>query len=276
MNIDTSSSVSSTANTSGSSSSSKPSKGSEGSSFDEELKNASTSEEVKVENKDETVATKPDVSGEKDDNHHLNKDIVPAIAIEGMVDFTDFKYHNESKSLLAKNIQDLINTRGMIAMERKVSSDGVTGMASGYNSMEMSDGDALFFSNLVKSTDMSMQSIATQVQMEAESNVQAAVKSANVSTVLMDKLNESMKTNQPFRIDFDKDISVIIKVDKNGSITASFIPGDKAVEQYLKNNISFLKQRFDEENLSYNELSYSHERHQQQQEKRKNKENGHE
>lgn len=50
----------------------------------------------------------------------------------------------------------------------------------------------------------------------------------------MDKLSESMKTNQPFRIDFDKDVSVIIKVNKDGSLAANFIPGDKAVEQYLK------------------------------------------
>ena len=81
----------------------------------------------------------------------------------------------------------------------------------------------------------------------------------------MEKLSESMKTNQPFRIDFDKDVSVIIKVNKDGSIAANFIPGDKAVEQYLRNNISFLRQRFDEQNLSYSQLSYSNSRQQQQQ-----------
>ena len=87
----------------------------------------------------------------------------------------------------------------------------------------------------------------------------------------MDKLAESMKTNKPFRIDFDKDVSVIIKVNKDGSLAANFIPGDKAVEQYLRNNISFLRQRFDEQNLSYSQLSYSNSR-QQQQQRRQDKE----
>lgn len=82
-----------------------------------------------------------------------------------------------------------------------------------------------------------------------------------------------MKNNQAFRIDFDKDVSVIIKVNKDGSIMANFIPGDKAVEQYLKNNIAFLRQRFDEQNLEYSQLSYSNSKQQQQQNRKKEKNN---
>ena len=78
----------------------------------------------------------------------------------------------------------------------------------------------------------------------------------------MNKLADSMKNNQAFRIDFDKDVSVIIKVNKDGSLMANFIPGDKAVEQYLKNNIASLRQRFDEQNLQYSQLSYSNSRQQ--------------
>ena len=103
--------------------------------------------------------------------------------------------------------------------------------------------------------------------LEGSQNVQQSVQ---VSSVLMDKLAESLKTNQPFRIDFDKDVSVILKVNKDGSLAANFIPGDKAVEQYLRNNISFLKQRFDEQDLPYSQLSYSNSR--QQQQRRQNKE----
>lgn len=54
---------------------------------------------------------------------------------------------------------------------------------------------------------------------------------------------------------------------------ANFIPGDKAVEQYLKNNIASLRQRFDEQNLQYSELSYSNSRQQQQQQNRKKEKN---
>ena len=89
----------------------------------------------------------------------------------------------------------------------------------------------------------------------------------------MEKLADSLRTNQPFRIDFDKDVSVIIKVNKDGSLSANFIPGDKAVEQYLRNNISYLRQRFDEENLSYSELNYSNSREQNRQKQKKENDN---
>jgi hypothetical protein len=120
---------------------------------------------------------------------------------------------------------------------------------------------------------MSMADIASQV---AENQNAETAKSVQVSSVLMEKLAESVKTNQPFRINFDKDVSVIIKVNKDGSLMANFIPGDKAVEQYLKENISSLRQRFDDENLAYSELSYSNSNEQQQRQQRRKKENDNE
>ena len=130
---------------------------------------------------------------------------------------------------------------------------------------------------LAQNTDMSMKSVAAEIANLAENNTQQAQKTAKVSATLMNALHEGLKTNQPFRINFDKDISVIIKINKDGSIAANFIPGDKAVEEYLKMNISTLRQRFDEQELSYSDLSYSRSRRDQEQEnKRKNKENSHE
>ena len=183
--------------------------------------------------------------------------------ISGAVNFTDFKYHNESQSLLSQNIQNLLNTKDLISTVNSASTVD-------YDVINMSDNDANFFANLVQNTDMSMKDIASQVM--ENSNVQTA-KSVQVSSVLMEKLAESLKTNQPFRIDFDKDVSVIIKVNKDGSLMANFIPGDKAVEQYLKNNIASLRQRFDDENLSYSELSYSNSREQRQQRRKKENDN---
>ncbi len=94
-------------------------------------------------------------------------------------------------------------------------------------------------------------------------------KSANVSKALMTLVDDAYKTQKPIRLDFDNNVSVILKVDKDGKVSAEFIPGDKAVEAYLRNNIPFLKQRFDQQELSYNELSYRE--HKQQQNKKRNK-----
>ena len=65
--------------------------------------------------------------------------------------------------------------------------------------------------------------------------------------------------------------SVILRVGKDGAIAANFIPGDKAVEQYLRNNIETLKNTFKENELPYSDLSYSNRGSKQQKENRRNK-----
>lgn len=275
MNVSTSSAtatastsdVNSTQTQSKTSSSSKSDK-----SFEDEMKTASKTEETKNSSKDDKKISN-DKKTEKDATKEANKlsqemkepdDIVPSDVYSGGVNFTDFKYHNEGQSLLSQNIQDLLNTKDLMNTVNSATTVD-------YDVINMSDSDANFFVNLVQNTDMSMQSIAANISDQMAEGAQNIQKNVQVSSVLMDKLAESMKTNQPFRIDFDKDVSVIIKVNKDGSLAANFIPGDKAVEQYLRNNIASLRQRFDEQDLSYTQLSYSNSR-QQQQQKRQNKE----
>ena len=142
-----------------------------------------------------------------------------------------------------------------------------------YSSIKMSDTDAKFFSDLVNKTDMSAQSVAAEFQKALNGgNVQQVQSTAKATAALIANLQESAKTNQPFRIDFDQDVSVILKVDKEGKINANFIPGDKAVEAYLRNNIDFLKQRFNEENIAYGDLNYSKSRQEKEKQNRNNKE----
>ena len=253
-----------------------------GKSFEDEIKTASKTEkteetkdskETEKTSKDDKKVSDKKKASQKDSNKEANKlaeelktpdDIVPDDVYSGGINFTDFKYHNESQSLLTQNIQDLLNTKNLMSTVNSA-------QTVDYDAINMSDSDATFFANLVQNTDMSMQSIASQIQTQMAEGSQNIQQNVKVSSVLMEKLSESLKTNQPFRIDFDKDVSVIIKVNKDGSLAANFIPGDKAVEQYLRNNISFLRQRFDEQNLSYSQLSYSNSR-QQQQQKRQSKE----
>lgn len=243
-------------------------------SFEDEMKTASKTEDTKdskVSEKDDKQVSN-DKKTQKDSTKEANKlaeelkepdDIVSSDVYSGGVNFTDFKYHNEGQSLLSQNIQDLLNTKDLMSTVNSATTID-------YDAINMSDSDANFFANLVQNTDMSMKSIANQINEQMAEGAQNIRQNVQVSSVLMDKLAESMRTNQPFRIDFDKDVSVIIKVNKDGSLAANFIPGDKAVEQYLRNNISSLRQRFDEQNLSYTQLSYSNSR--QQQQRRQNKE----
>lgn len=279
MNVSTSSAAAtaSTSDVSSTQSQSKTSKTkSTDKSFEDEMKTASdTDKDNKVEASKDDKKTSSDKKTEKDSTKEANNlsqelqnsdDIVSDDLLKGGINFTDFKYHNEGQSILSQNIQNLINTKDLMSTINSASTFD-------YDVINMSDSDANFFANLVQNTDMSMKSIATQINDAMANGTEGVQKSVQVSSVLMDKLSESMKTNQPFRIDFDKDVSVILKVNKDGSLAANFIPGDKAVEQYLRNNISSLRQRFDDQNLPYSELSYSNSRQQQQEKRRNNKEN---
>jgi len=242
-------------------------------SFDEEMKSASKTEDTKdtkevKESKETKKSEEKENKMSKQDSKNTTSqkedlrivdDIVSPEVLNGEVNFTDFKYHNESQ-ILSQNIQSLLNTKDLMSTVSLATTVE-------YDSINMSGDDANFFANLVQRTDMSMNSIMNQFGNEIVENSKNIQQNIKVSSVLMEKLAESLKTNKPFRIDFDKDISVIIKINKDGSLAANFIPSDKAVEQYLRNNIASLRQRFDEENLSYSELSYSNSREGQKRKK---------
>lgn len=135
-----------------------------------------------------------------------------------------------------------------------------------YQSMKMSTDDAMFFVNLVKNEQFSV----SQNQIDANNSFveiksEATQAPIQVSATLMNSLADAAKTNKPFRIDFDNNVAVIMKVDKQGKLSAEFIPGDAAVENYLKNNIPALQQSFSDKGLAYNDLSYRKQKQQQQQ-----------
>ena len=145
--------------------------------------------------------------------------------------------------------------------------------------IKMTEADAKFFNNLVEANQQ-----AVDVKAAEQNNLLKDVESAQaakVSKTLLNALKESQETNKSFRVDFDKDISVVLRVSKNGQISAEFLPGDEAVEQYLRTNIPLLKQKFSDEGLEYNNLSYRQSKKENSEEKQRNnrgnkKENGYE
>ncbi len=279
MNVSTSSAAAAASTSDVSSSSRTSAKASSSSkaqenSFESEMKTASetddASKNIVCENeKDSDKDSVKDANKISDDLKKVDNDIVSSDILTGEINFTDYKYNNQGQSILSQNIQNLINTKDLMnTVNSAVTID--------YDVINMSENDANFFADLVQNTDMSMKNIAVQISDSLKDNATGVEKNVQVSSILMEKLSDSMKTNQPFRIDFDNDVSVILKVNKDGSLAANFIPGDKAVEQYLRNNIASLRQRFDEQNLPYTELNYSNSRRQQQQRQRNNKENNNE
>lgn len=113
-----------------------------------------------------------------------------------------------------------------------------------FDTVIMNKNDVDFFANLVQNDTVSMDS------------VQNAEKSAKVSQTLADLLAKSMNENKPVRINFDNDISVIIRISKDGKISADFLPSSQIAEAYLKENLPILRQKFDDNNIEYDELNH--------------------
>ena len=130
-----------------------------------------------------------------------------------------------------------------------------------YDNIIMDKNDVEFFSKLVENGSVDMNTLTTS----------QAAKSSHISKTLADMLAKSMQDNQPVRIDFDNNISVIIKVSKNGKISADFLPSSQVAEAYLKENLPLLRQRFDDNNIEYDELN---QRKQKQDEDRDNRKKG--
>jgi hypothetical protein len=122
---------------------------------------------------------------------------------------------------------------------------------------------------------MSIQNMTAQAQtmINSGADVREVQQGYQVSQALLNALNEARQTNQPIRIDFDQNVAVILRVNQNGSLSANFIPGDKIVEQYLRQNIDLLRNTFDEKNLPYSDLSYSNSS-KEQNKRRRNEQQG--
>ena len=126
-----------------------------------------------------------------------------------------------------------------------------------YDTIKISKDDAKFFADLVENKQFVMQQSGEKTTLiKFADEIGPTYKSQQTSQVLTDLISKAYNEQKPVRIDFDNNVSVILKVDTKGKVSAEFIPGDKAVEAYLRNNIGFLKQRFDDQNLPYNDLLY--------------------
>jgi len=142
-------------------------------------------------------------------------------------------------------------------------------------SMKIDEKDALFYLGLIENNrigDVSPANLTAGAHEILQNfSAQDIAKSSNVSKTLMDLISNANTTGKPVRIDFDNDITLVLRVDREGKLSAQFFPGDKAAEEYLKNNLPYLKNRFDEQNIPYKELSYRQQK--QQQEKENQQEN---
>ena len=163
----------------------------------------------------------------------------------------------QSENIETPKTKTVTNEQGIKKIDTKTNI--TTDTVVKFDDITMNQNDVEFFANLVENGSVEMNS------------VENSQKSSQVSKTLADMLAKSMEDNKPIRINFDNDISVIIKVSKNGKISADFLPSSQIAEAYLKENLPLLRQKFDDNNIDYDVLKH---RKQEQQEDRNNRKKG--
>jgi len=120
-----------------------------------------------------------------------------------------------------------------------------------YDTLNMDRNDVAFFINTLNEANV------ININKNGYS-VNETQKTIEVSKTLLNLIEKAHNTQKPIRIDFDNNMTVVLRIDNKGKVSADFFPGNQAVEEYLRNNVPYLKQRFEEQNISYNSLNYHH------------------
>lgn len=145
-----------------------------------------------------------------------------------------------------------------------------------FDMSDITKNDIKFFEGLANKSEISVVSADTQNQnfnlMINGENINISYKTLEVSKTLFSALEQASKTGKSVRLDFGQDTSVILRIGKDGKLSADFVPNEKAMEAVLRNALPQLKAKFEEQNIPYGELNYRNYNGQKNNQKENNKE----
>ncbi len=195
-------------------------------------------------------------SGKIQNKGDSNIDIISQVESE-LLNQTNFVINNlesfkEVNNNSQNDINEVKNNKDLKNVFLQVLSKDTEGNVKQIN---MTKDDVEFFANVV---DSNLKNNNNEIEVN-ENNL----KSAKVSNALIEMLNESKNTGRPVRVDFDNNIAVVMQVTKDGKLNARFYPGDKAAEEYLRQNIQILKNQLDLNDVEYENISYKERNNQQ-------------
>ena len=99
---------------------------------------------------------------------------------------------------------------------------------------------------------------------------QAHYTSLGVSKGLQKLLDEGFKSQRPVRVDINDNASVILKMGRDGLVSAEFLTANQWADWYFRHNLSSLKQALDAKQLPVGQLTVRQEERQPNQEESAN------
>lgn len=149
-----------------------------------------------------------------------------------------------------KNIKQVIFNNNLPDRSKKIK----------INFDSLNDNDIKFLKHCIDNPNMVVQNLQPQNLQPnfaiADASGAGSYKSVDFSKSLSNLIEYAYKTQKPVRLDFDNNSSVILKIDKQGKLSAEFMSSNAAMENLLKNNIPHLRNRLDSEGIEYNEVLY--------------------
>lgn len=215
-----------------------------------------------------TDKAKENYSDKKDENQKEETDKVANKNIEA----------NLMQMNIAMTNKDLINVRQSLSVKKD--SKNIDSFRLDISKMNKNDID--FLKQVIDGKEISFNGISpdlSRIEVKTSDDTFGKVyKTQDISKGVFEIVDKAYNTQKPVRLDFDANSSVILKVDKEGKLSAEFISSDKTMAQAIQSNLSVLKSRLDEQNLPYKDISYrNNERggnNQNKNQNNKNKNNG--
>ncbi len=126
---------------------------------------------------------------------------------------------------------------------------------------KMNADDEKFLKMLSSKTEMvidkmNTQSNSAEIKAQTQDGMGVGYKSFDFSKGLFNLIEYAHTSKKPVRLDFDGNSSVILKVDKQGQLSAEFLSSDKIMETALKNSIPQLKNKLDNDGIPYKDIFY--------------------
>lgn len=110
--------------------------------------------------------------------------------------------------------------------------------------------DIKIIQNLVQTSLVPMMTVLSS----SEGSSSLSYKGFEISEGLRKMLEQAYKTQKPIRIDLSDNASIILRLQRNGRVSAEFVPNDKVTALFFEQNLSELRNRLESKQLPYGDL----------------------
>lgn len=120
---------------------------------------------------------------------------------------------------------------------------------------ELEASDLTFIQNVSQASPMPVVLVNNLSPSLLEQLPQTHYKSLTVSQGLQAMLDKAYKTQKPVRIDLSETASVILRIGRDGRVSAEFMAAEQGADLFFRQNLQDLKNRLESKQLPYGELT---------------------